>query len=272
MEIIREISQQLASTDAFSIISVILALIVMEGLLSVDNALVIAAMASHLPGRQKKLALTAGLIGAYIGRAIMLIGAAWLYKNQWIKIAGAVYLIYLAISHLSRGSKAAKDNESTLKTQHGFWATVVFVELADLVFSIDNVMVAVALSPKIWVVILGVFIGILTMRLVAGILVSLIERHPILSHLAYIIVGYVGLQLLIEMGFHIEIREWQKFIVICTILAVGLAWERWQWMKNILRIPLFAALKSVQFLDKIIHVILYPISYSINAIHGLKKE
>jgi predicted tellurium resistance membrane protein TerC len=59
----------------------------------------------------------------------------------------------------------------------------------DLSLSVDNVVVAVAMSPKLWVVCTGVFIGILALRLVAGYCIQLIERYPILEHTAFVLIG-----------------------------------------------------------------------------------
>src|SRR3954469_11889075 len=78
---------------------IILSLILIEGLLSVDNALAIAGMASHLPSRQKYLALRFGLVGAYLFRGLALAGAHYIIENPWLKILGAAYLLHLMASH-----------------------------------------------------------------------------------------------------------------------------------------------------------------------------
>ena len=70
---------------------IILSLIVMEGLLSIDNAMIIAAMVDHLPERQKRMALFAGLAGAYFFRGLMIVFAALLMEIEWLKILGALY-------------------------------------------------------------------------------------------------------------------------------------------------------------------------------------
>lgn len=67
--------------------------------------------------------------------------------------------------------------------------TVVAVEFMDMVFSIDNILAAVALSDKVWVVMLGVFIGIAAMRFVAGKFVVLMQKYPDLEDSAYIVIA-----------------------------------------------------------------------------------
>ena len=83
---------------------------------------------------------------------------------------------------------------------NAFWATVVKVELTDIVFAIDSILVAVAMSPKIWVIITGGLLGIMMMRLVIGKLLALIERYPPLVDGAFVIIFWVGFKLLLEFS------------------------------------------------------------------------
>ncbi|MFH1067706.1 MAG: DUF475 domain-containing protein [bacterium] len=208
--------------DAFPII---ISLIVIEGLLSVDNALAIASMVSHLPGKQKVLALRLGIFGAYFFRFVAILLASWIINNQWVKAVGAVYLIYLMISHL-----LAKDeknpHEAGVSKKSGLWMTVFHVELMDLTLSVDNVVAAVGMSSKLWVVITGVFIGIIILRLFAGYCIKIVERWPILKKTAFVLVGYVGVLLLIDIFAHYHVHSLQKFAGVVLILAVALAYDK----------------------------------------------
>jgi len=226
--------------EVVSAIPVIVSLIIIEGLLSVDNALAIAAMASHLPGKQKLLALRWGIIGAYAFRGLAIAFAAFIVNNPWLKIVGAAYLIHLMASFIAEKARAAKKAEeggdgedlsiAASMAGKGFWATVVSIELMDLSLSVDNVVAAVAMSPKVWVVCTGVFIGILALRFVAGICIKLIERFPILECTAFLLIGYVGLILVVELCAHtvfglahpVEITALQKFIGIIVILTLSI--------------------------------------------------
>jgi predicted tellurium resistance membrane protein TerC len=110
-----------------------------------------------------------------------------------------------------------------------FWATVVKVELTDIVFAVDSILVAVAMSPKRWVILTGGILGIVMMRLVIGKLLALVERYPVLVDGAFVIIAWVGVKLLIEyahgegyIGFDIP-----KFIslgVIVVIFGAALAY------------------------------------------------
>ena len=215
-------------------IPVIISLIIIEGLLSVDNALAIAAMAGHLPGKQRYTALRLGIIGAYVFRGLVLLIAAWITQNRWVTLFGAGYLIYLMSSHLTHPEHDETDLTKPKKKKPGLWMTVLQIELMDLSLSIDNVVAAVALAPRdpvtgqreMWVVYTGVFIGILALRLVAGYCIRLLQKYPILAKTAFILVGYVGFILLAELVFHIHVHSWQKFIGIVIITGLTMLYSR----------------------------------------------
>lgn len=181
-------------------ILVILTLIVMEGVLSIDNAAVLATMVKHLPPNQQKNALRYGLLGAYLFRWVALALATFIVKFAIFKLAGGLYLAYLAISHFVAIGKNEEGASSSTVTR-GFWATVAVVEMMDMVFSLDNILAAVALSPKLWIVITGVFIGILAMRFVAGGFIRLMEKYPQLENSAYAVIGILGGKLILDVLF-----------------------------------------------------------------------
>jgi len=253
--------------DFVSAIPIIVSLIILEGLLSVDNALVLAAMVTHLPEKQRVWALRAGLLGAYLLRGLSLAFVSILISNPWIKLVGGGYLIYLMCSHLGVAEDGEQDAHNG-KTA-GFWATVVAVELADMAFSTDNILAAVALSPKLWVVLTGVFIGILAMRFVAGIFVKLIERFPILAKIAYVLVGAIGIQLVAEHIWQFQLHEVQKFGIILGIIAAGLVYDRVKALQTLLS-PIFNWLGQVMGnLSELIDSLLVPIKLPIKLIGKL---
>lgn len=211
---------------------VIISLVILEGLLSVDNAMVLAAMVQHLPGKQKQLALKLGIIGAYVFRGLSLLFVSWIIAIPGLRLIGGLYLIHLMTSHL--GIAEEGEEGAAKPTGKGFWATVIAVEIADLMFSIDNVVAAVAMSDKLWVVVTGVFIGIAAMRFVAGVFVRLIEKFPILNQIAFLLVGFVGVQLCIEQFIpHWELTELQKFSGIMAIIVGGLAYDRFTILQKV---------------------------------------
>src|SRR5262245_12987561 len=145
-------------------------LVALEGLLSADNAMVLAILVLGLPKAQQRKALRYGLVGAFAFRSIAVLLAIYLIRLLWVKLVGAGYLLYLVYRHFG-GSESAEARRSAPQAKSWlgldpFWATVVKVELTDIVFAIDSILVAVAVSSKTWVVLTGGMLGILTMRMV----------------------------------------------------------------------------------------------------------
>ena len=213
------------------------ALIALEGLLSADNALVMAIMVLGLPRRQHKQALRYGLIGGFVFRIAATMLAVYLIRVVWVKLAGGLYLLYLVYSHFW-GQKEGADRRAAPKARpllglSAFWATVVRVELVNLAFSIDSILVAVAMSPKMWVVLTGGILGIVALRLVVGQLIVLVERYPALVDGAFIIIAWIGLKLCLDYlhaaGFvEFEIPHWVSLILIVMIFVVALIYARMQ--------------------------------------------
>lgn len=190
---------------------IVLNLVVIESLLSVDNAAVLATMVMDLPKEQRPKALKYGIFGAYIFRGLSLILASWLTKIWWLKAAGGMYLLYLAVDYFrAKFSKKKEEDEMLDKKSNWFyrntfgllgpfWATVALVEVMDMAFSIDNVFAAVAFTDNIWLICTGVFIGILAMRFVAQAFVKLMEKYPFLETSAFIVIFLLGLKLAISL-------------------------------------------------------------------------
>lgn len=233
--------------EIWPVVIIVLQLIFLEGILSIDNAAVIGALVSPLPddervfwpkalegigerlhpflGNQRMAALRVGLLGAYVGRGMMLFLTSFLIHNAWIKLLGAAYLIHLGLDNLKEmpDSEEGNGHLHPVKTK-SFWPTVLTVELMDLIFSIDNVVAAVALSDKIWVVMLGVGIGILTMRFAAGIFSYAVTREPILKQAAYILVLNIGLEIVLDQIWRIEISDWMRFGISAGTILLALAY------------------------------------------------
>ena len=176
-------------------ITTILLLLLLEGLLSADNALVLAMMVKPLPVNQQKKALIYGIWGAYLFRFLVIGIGTYLIKFSWIKALGAAYLLYMAYKGLFGKGEDDQQDDAVKAVHKGFWTTVASIELMDIVFSIDSVTAALAVSDKVWVLFLGAVFGILMMRGVAQIFVTLIEKVPELEKTAFILIGLIGLKL-----------------------------------------------------------------------------
>jgi YkoY family integral membrane protein len=208
----QELVQQIIDNPVPSLL-VVLNLIVIESLLSVDNAAVLATMVMDLPAKQRSAALKYGIIGAYVFRGICLLFAAYLVTIWWLKPFGGLYLLYLVWNWWKgRKTPEVKDDyfdkqdnwfyRMTVGTIGVFWATVALIELMDLAFSIDNIFAAVAFTENIILIWLGVFIGILAMRFVAQGFVRLMEEYPFLETCAFIVLGLLGTKLSLSAVEH----------------------------------------------------------------------
>jgi len=193
---------------------VLVVLIVLEGLLAADNAVVMAVMVKHLPREQQKKALFYGLFGAFVFRFAALFMITILVNYWQIQALGAAYLLFISIKSLidqRRGEDPHPD--AKVRKKSGFWMTVVKVELADIAFALDSMLAAVALAvtlPELGnfqigginggqftVMLLGGIIGLIIMRFAARQFVTLLEKFPSLETAAFLIVGWVGVKLLV---------------------------------------------------------------------------
>ncbi len=214
----------------------------LDSLLSVDNALVLAVMVEHLPAHQRTRALRYGILGAYLFRGASLFAVSLVIANPWIRIVGAAYLLWLGLSHLV-GAKHDDGANVRRVVAAGFWLTVLNVEMADLVFSLDNIVATVAFAPNdILMVVFGVFVSIIAIRYIAGVFLRLLAHFPILHTTAYVIVVFLGAKLILESGLldgfvHVAFDEYLTFGIICGIIAGSLLLEQVQKMLTARRAP-----------------------------------
>ena len=201
---------------------VLLSLVLLEGLLSADNAIVLAVMVRHLPPKEQKHALMYGLAGALIFRIIAIFLITILAQYWEIQVLGGLYLLYMTGAHIKEFFDKRKEDETEEivepKKQSGFWATVIKVELTDIAFAIDSILAAVAIAitlPHIsetsigginlgqfTVMVIGGFVGVVIMRYAANIFIRVLETKPGLEIAAFLIVGWVGIKLFVIAAAH----------------------------------------------------------------------
>ena len=212
-------------------------LVVLEGLLSADNAMVLAVLVLGLPKRDQRKALRYGIFGAFAFRIAATVFAAHMIQLRIVQLIGGLYLLYLPFQHFLAGGDA-QQRRTPIPARPwlgltAFWATVVKVELTDFVFAIDSILVAVAMSPKLWVIITGGVLGIVAMRMVIGQLLVIVRRYPALVDGAFIIIAWVGIKLLIEY-FHslgwidVVVPKWLSLGLIVLIFAASFFYARRQ--------------------------------------------
>ena len=218
-QLLTQISAEIASLHAVDLLT-IGTLALLEGILSVDNALVLAILVKDLPPKLRKKALTYGIVGAFVFRFIALIFAAKLMGWMIFKLLGGGYLIYLAMKHMFF-FRPEDANQTSPKVAHSFWMTVIVVELTDIAFSIDSITTAVAMSNKIVIVWLGGILGIIFLRFCANLFVKLLETLPKLEDLAYQLIFFIGIKLFLD-AFKVHLDPaifWAMMAIIATIGA-----------------------------------------------------
>jgi YkoY family integral membrane protein len=207
-----QLIQQILDNPAASL-AIVGNLIIIESLLSVDNAAVLATMVMDLPEKQRNKALKYGIWGAYIFRGLAMLFASFLIQIWWLKPLGGLYLLYLVYDFWKGKQTPEKEDDildknsnwlyrSTVGALGNFWATVALVELMDMAFSIDNVFAAVAFTENIVLVCSGVFIGILAMRFIAQWFVKLMETYSFLETAAFTVIAILGLKLTLSIFEH----------------------------------------------------------------------
>jgi len=210
-------------------------LVLLEGLLSADNALVLAVMILGLPRRDQKKALRYGLVGAFAFRILATLLATYLIRIEWVKLLGGLYLLHLAYRHFFQSGDAEERSKPKPARpwmgMSALWATVVKVELVNIAFSVDSILVAVAMSKKTWVVLAGGLLGIIAIRVVIGTLLAIVRTYPALVDGAFIIIAWVGLKLLAEYAHALdwidfEVPKWLSFGLIVVIFLMSYAYAR----------------------------------------------
>ncbi|MCH5465625.1 TerC family protein [Levilactobacillus tujiorum] len=206
---------------------IIFSLVLIECLLSVDNAVVLAAQTQSLPTRkQQEESLFYGIWGAYIFRFII-IGLGTYLINFWeIKIIGSLYLVFLVFQYFTKTRvkhtrKLVKDRKKRILPL--FWSVVLQIEMMDIIFSVDSVLASLAISSNPVIVLIGGLIGILAMRGVAEVIMKLMRRIPELEPMAYILIGLIAVKLFISIpAIDIEIPATLFGIIVLGAIVVTL--------------------------------------------------
>ncbi|WP_100330134.1 TerC family protein [Bacillus xiapuensis] len=197
---------------------ILIVLILLEGVLSADNALVLAVMAKNLPAELQKKAINTGLLLAFIFRIGAIFLISFLFHVWQVQAIGAAYLIFIALRHLFKRNKGGKKD----KKVKSYRMTIAQIALADIAFAIDSILAAVALAialpdtpigaiggmdgAKFIVIILGALAGLIVIKFSAGFFVTLLVKRPSLETAAMVLVGWVGVKLLMHTLAHPSIN------------------------------------------------------------------
>jgi len=196
--------EQLLETNVsyfrIEVIPILVVLILLEAILSADNAIALAAIVRSLPDpKQEEWALRYGLIGAFVLRVILIFTATWVIKYWQFELAGSLYLLWLSGKFFLEKSQENHDTQHPVRMADKLWQVVALVSLTDLAFSLDSVTAAVAVAEETWLVLIGGVAGIITLRFLAGLFIQWLAEFTHLESAGYLIVVLVGLRLFIKV-------------------------------------------------------------------------
>ncbi|OLR24748.1 hypothetical protein BLD50_15870 [Bacillus cereus] len=193
-------------------------LIILEGILTIDNAIVFAFLIKKLPENQRKKELFYGLTGALIFRFIALCMISLLLDVWQVQALGAIYLMYIAGKNLFKKANQKAIRGKHIQKQEDFWRILLKVELLDLAFAIDSIFVAVALTmnlPKtnlcnigeldigqFSLVLVGGMTGLIIMRFATSAFEKIIKSRPKLNVTVSLVIGWVGIKLAVYALAH----------------------------------------------------------------------
>lgn len=153
---------------------IMLQIVAIDLLLGGDNAVVIAMACRKLPPQKRTKAIVIGTVGAILARILLLAIALYLLSLPWLKIVGALLLMWIGIRLVSN-----EEDESEVASSGSLWRTAVTITVADVIMSLDNVLaVAAAGKGHIALVALGVAISIPVIVAGSKLVLALLTRFP----------------------------------------------------------------------------------------------
>ena len=201
---------------------ILLVLILLEAVLSADNAIALAAIAKSIqePESQRK-ALDIGLVGAYILRITLIFAATWVIKYWQFELLGAIYLLWLVVNYFFFTEEEESDENRTLGFK-SLWQVIPTIAITDLAFSLDSVTSAIAITEDTWLIIAGGTIGIVILRFLAGLFIRWLQEYTYLEDAGFITVGFVGIRLLLKVWLpDYLIPEWVTVAVVAIFFTWG---------------------------------------------------
>ena len=209
------------------ILTLLPVLVVLELVLSADNAVALAAIArSGQQPEQERLALNIGIGLALVLRMALIVVAQWVLQNAWIQLLAAVYLLWLFVDHLrsQQDDPQAESAEGQGSGARSLLKTVVLLAFTDLAFSIDSVAAAVAVSDQILLIGTGAIIGIIALRFTSGLFIRWLDIYPRLETAGFLAVAFVALRLLVHVVWPLLSQpDWITLLVVGVVFWWGLS-------------------------------------------------
>ena len=198
-------------------------IIVINLLLSGDNAVVIALACRNLPVELRKNGILFGVGGAIILRVILTMFAVNLLALPYLKLVGALLLLWIGIKLIMPEEEQGVDS---IQADTKLMGAIKIILIADLVMSLDNVLgVAAAAKGNVWLLIFGLLISIPLIMWSSQLVLKLIDRFPFIIYAGGALLGYVAGEMLVgEALFEplVEPRHYLHWLipVFCTLLVL----------------------------------------------------
>jgi YkoY family integral membrane protein len=203
-------------------------LVLLELILSADNAVALAAIArSSRQPEQERLALNLGIGIALLLRIALIVVAQWVLQNTWVQLLAAAYLVWLVLDHFKsrpHDSDSALDADGSDRSERPFLKTVLLLAFTDLAFSIDSVAAAVAISDQILLISAGAFIGIVALRFTSALFIRWLDLYPRLETAGFLAVAFVAFRLIVHVIVpDLNQPDWLTLLVVLVLFAWGMS-------------------------------------------------
>ena len=173
---------------------IMLQIVAIDLLLGGDNAVVIAMACRKLPPQKRTKAIIIGTVGAILARVLLLALALYLLSLPWLKIVGALLLLWIGMKLVSN-----EEEESEVGSSASLWRTAITITVADVIMSLDNVLaVAAAGKGHIALVALGVAISIPIIVAGSKLVLVLLTRFPAVVLLGGMLIGWIAGSMLVS--------------------------------------------------------------------------
>ena len=189
--------------DSWSeIITLLPILIILELLLSADNAIALASLTKSLnQAKDRSKALNIGITISLIFRILLILLSSFLLKYLFIRIFAGLYLVYLFFSNIflsNTNSEEHNSNNNLLPSKSQFIKVVALLSITDFAFSIDSITTAVAISDQYFLIVIGAIIGVIALRFTSEIFLRLLEYFVRLEKAGYIAILIIGIKLILN--------------------------------------------------------------------------
>ncbi|MDP9424891.1 MAG: TerC family protein [Actinomycetota bacterium] len=184
---------------SLELLGAFIGVLLIDLVLSGDNAVVIALAVRNLQGNVRRRAIQLGVAAAIGLRIIFVFIVSFLVQLPLLQLIGGLLLVYISWQ-LVRG----EDEEANVKAGSGLWQSIRIIAIADAVMSLDNVIALVAISrnpegdPRVWLVALGIALTIPIIVYGATILSNLMNRFPIIVYAGAALLVYVAVELMFD--------------------------------------------------------------------------